>query len=62
MAFYARRSRDGLVSQLWHDFKMPASAARFMGKLPMFVRGVYGATARKTGNVHNFSVNKYIPW
>ena len=45
MAFYARRSLNGLVSQLWHDFKMPASAARFMWKLPVFVRGVYGATA-----------------
>ena len=59
-AFYARRSLDGLVSQLWHDFKMAAGAARFIGKLPVFVSGLYSATARKTGDLHNFSLNKYI--
>ena len=53
MAFYARRSLEGLVSQLY-DFKMAASGACFMGKLPVFVSGLYGTTARKTGDVHNF--------
>ena len=62
MAFYARRSRDGLVSQLWHDFKMTAGAARFMGKLPVLVSGLYGVIARKRGDLHNFSLNKYNPW
>ena len=53
MAFYARRSLEGFVSQLY-DFKMAASGACFMEKLPVFVSGVYGTTARKTGDVHNF--------
>ena len=38
-----------------------ASGAHFMGKLPVFLSGLYGATARKTGDLHNFSLNKYIP-
>ena len=59
-AFYARRSLDGLVSQLWRDFKMAANRARFMEKLPLFVRGLYDTTTRKTGDLQILSLSEYV--
>ena len=39
---------------------MAASGARFMEKLPVFVRGLYGTTARRTGDLQKFSLNKCV--
>ena len=39
---------------------MAASRARFMEKVPVFVRGLYGTTARRTGDLQTFSLNKCV--
>ena len=39
---------------------MAASRARFMEKLPLFVRGLYGTTSRKTGDLQILSLNEYV--
>ena len=39
---------------------MAASRARFLEKLPLFVRGLYSITARKTGDLQNLSLNEYV--
>ena len=39
---------------------MAASGARFMEKLPVFVRGLYGTTARRTGDLQKFSLNECV--
>ena len=39
---------------------MAASGTRFMEKLPLFVRGLYGTTTKKTGDRQILSLNEYV--
>ena len=39
---------------------MAASRARFVERLPVFVRDLYGTTARRTGDLQKFSLNKCV--